>query len=183
MSNPLKVIKVDARTRLELLGKAHAETLFRLVDENREFLGRWMAFVPFVLNEMSIRMYIAGVIQRRRQQEEWAYVIVRDGEMAGRVGLHRIDLMNGTAELGYWLAGKWEGQGLAGAACRALMDRAFAEGGLHRLEIRCGEGNMRSRALAERLGFREEGLLREAERLNGSWHDLVVYGRCVDDPA
>jgi ribosomal-protein-serine acetyltransferase len=47
---------------------------------------------------------------------------------------------------------------------------------LHRVEIRCGVGNTRSRKIPERLGFAFEGTLREAIWVNGRFHDLAVYG-------
>lgn len=61
------------------------------------------------------------------------------------------------------------------AAVRALVSYAFDEGGLHRAEIRMTPENSRSRALAERLGFRQEGVLRQAERFGDQHRDLVVY--------
>ena len=56
------------------------------------------------------------------------------------------------------------------------MDHAFGELGLHRVEIKAAEGNRRSRAIPERLGFEQEGILREAECVDDRYMDLVVYG-------
>ena len=47
--------------------------------------------------------------------------------------------------------------------------------GLHRVEIRCGTGNLRSCAIPRRLGFTSEGVAREAEWVNDSWVDLFVW--------
>jgi ribosomal-protein-serine acetyltransferase len=59
---------------------------------------------------------------------------------------------------------------------RVLVDHAFGELELHRVEIQAAEGNRRSRAIPERLGFRQEGILREAECVGGRYLDVVVYG-------
>ena len=62
------------------------------------------------------------------------------------------------------------------AVVSALLDHAFYEWELHRVEIHCAPENARSRAIPERLGFREEARLREAELVGGSYLDSVVYG-------
>ena len=57
----------------------------------------------------------------------------------------------------------------------AMLDHAFGPWGLARVEIRAGVANRRSRAIPERLGFREEGVLRAAERIGTRVIDHVVY--------
>jgi ribosomal-protein-serine acetyltransferase len=52
----------------------------------------------------------------------------------------------------------------------------FESMGLHRITIRAAPGNTRSRAIPERLGFVQEGVLREAGRVGEGYTDLVVYG-------
>ena len=55
---------------------------------------------------------------------------------------------------------------------RALVDHAFGELELHRVEIQAAGANRRSRAIPERLGFQQEGILREAECVGGRYLDL-----------
>jgi ribosomal-protein-serine acetyltransferase len=57
----------------------------------------------------------------------------------------------------------------------ALLDHAFERWGLGRVEIRAGVLNARSRAIPQRLGFREEGVLRSAERIGTRVIDHAVY--------
>jgi ribosomal-protein-serine acetyltransferase len=61
------------------------------------------------------------------------------------------------------------------AAVRALIGHAFGVWGLHRIEIAAAVENARSRAIPERLGFREEGVRRDGERHGERYLDLVVY--------
>ena len=59
---------------------------------------------------------------------------------------------------------------------QALLDYIFNYLKLHRVEIRCGIENDKSRAIPKRLGFKEEGIIRDGEYLYNHYHDLVVYG-------
>lgn len=60
-------------------------------------------------------------------------------------------------------------------AVRAVVEHAVSVCKLNRIEIRAAADNERSRAIAERLGFREEGTLRQAERVGETYLDIVVY--------
>jgi ribosomal-protein-serine acetyltransferase len=83
--------------------------------------------------------------------------------------------------IGYWLAAPWQGKGIMTTACAALIDHAFKELKLHRVEIRCATGNARSRAIPERLGFVKEGVIRQGEWVNDRFLDLAVYGMLATD--
>jgi ribosomal-protein-serine acetyltransferase len=86
-----------------------------------------------------------------------------------------IDAANLSAGIGYWLAESAEGRGLMSAAVAALLRHGFRDLKLNRIEIRAGVRNRRSRAIPERLGFRHEGTLRQAERLPERLVDHAVY--------
>jgi ribosomal-protein-serine acetyltransferase len=61
-------------------------------------------------------------------------------------------------------------------SCKAFIDYALGELNLNRVEIRCAEGNLKSRAIPKRLGFAKEGIIREAEWLYDHYVNHVVYG-------
>lgn len=71
--------------------------------------------------------------------------------------------------------------GIVTAACRVVIDEGFHNFGLHRIEIRCAVENRRSAAVPRRLGFVEEGVLREAEWLYDHWVDLRVFSMLAHD--
>ncbi len=104
-----------------------------------------------------------------------------EGKICGAISLHRIDQRHRSSSIGYWLTQEVEGQGVMTRACAALIDAAFGSYGLHRLEIRCATGNLRSKAIPRRLGFTEEGLLRHAEWLHDRWVDLRVFSMLADE--
>jgi ribosomal-protein-serine acetyltransferase len=81
-----------------------------------------------------------------------------------------------SAEVGYWLDADFEGRGLVSRAVTAVLDHAFGPLGLHRVGLQTTVDNVRSRRLAQRLGFTQEGILREAAAFPDERRDLVVYG-------
>ena len=81
----------------------------------------------------------------------------------------------GTCEIGCWLEPAAEGRGLITAACRMLLTYAFDERQLHRAEWRCRADNVRSSAVAERLGMTLEGVLREAWKVGDTFYDKQVW--------
>jgi ribosomal-protein-serine acetyltransferase len=66
-------------------------------------------------------------------------------------------------------------------AVGALLDHAFGVWDLHRVVIEVVVDNARSRAIPERLGFREEALLREAKLIRGRFEDAVLYAMLASE--
>jgi ribosomal-protein-serine acetyltransferase len=93
----------------------------------------------------------------------------------GACGYARMSWEKRMAEIGYWLDKDMQGKGIITRATRALVTCAFQEYGLNKVEIHAAVGNKRSRAVPERLGFTQEGILRQAQWLNGRAHDMVIY--------
>jgi ribosomal-protein-serine acetyltransferase len=161
--------------RLHLLSLRDAEELFALTDENRDRLRPWFPWVDATPALKQTREFIHAAADERERGAGLQCGIREHGALAGVIGLHRCDSVRRCAELGYWLGAAYEGRGLVSRAAAALCDHAFDKLGLHRLEIRCAPKNERSCAVAARLGFVEDGTLREAEVVNGEWRDNVVY--------
>jgi ribosomal-protein-serine acetyltransferase len=160
---------------LRQLDDVDAEELFLLIDANRAHLASWM---PFVGQTRTPADSLAFIRAARRQAEENRGVqlaIVYDGRIIGVAGFHGIDWVRRSTSIGYWLAQSHQGAGTMTAAVRAMLDHAFGAWGLARVEIRAGVANLRSRAIPERLGFNEEGVLRGAERIGTRVIDHVVY--------
>ena len=105
-----------------------------------------------------------------------------DGELVGSVELS-IDPGTGVGELGCWIDAAAEGRGVVRAACDAVLDHAFGPARLTRVEARIATGNLRSRRLAERLGFVLEGTLRGAHVVGDARYDVAVYGLLAEDRA
>jgi RimJ/RimL family protein N-acetyltransferase len=134
----------------------------------------------------------AAVVERirsvERQRERgtaihWAIVGVDDSDVLGEVSLSGIDRRQGRASVGYWLTASARGRGVATRAVGLAARCAFTDLGLARLELTCGPDNAASQAVAERSGFRREGLLRSHLAFQGGRRDSLVYGLLPEDLA
>jgi ribosomal-protein-serine acetyltransferase len=166
---------------LRLLEERDAAALFGLIDANRTRLRQWL---PWVDNEQSpetTRRFLRSAQRQLEDNRGGQYAIAAHGQLAGVVGQHPIDWANRACNVGYWLGAAYEGRGLMTRACRVLVTYAFSEQGLRRVEIRAAPTNRRSRAIPERLGFRQEGVLRDADWLYDHYVDLVVYAMLADE--
>ncbi len=99
------------------------------------------------------------------------------GEFAAQIYIGPVNWDTPEFEIGYIADQEHEGQGYVSEAARAVVGMLFEALGAHRLRIECDENNMRSRKLAERLGFTQEGLIRETKRRpDGSYSGDIIYG-------
>jgi ribosomal-protein-serine acetyltransferase len=164
-----------AAAGLRLLRAVDAPELHALVEANREDLARWM---PWAADQdlAGTEQFIRDVTAQQQSNDGFQAAIAQDGPIIGVVGFHSVDWTNRHTSIGYWLAEDYRRRGIMTGAVRALVDHAFGVWNLHRIEIHCAPANHRSRAIPERLGFREEATLRETERVGGHYLDSVVYG-------
>jgi ribosomal-protein-serine acetyltransferase len=153
-----------------------AETVFAVVERNREHLRQWLPWVDHSHSSEDIRQFIVRVQTQFEAGQGPNAGIWVNGVFAGNLGCHPIDWANRSCSLGYWIDAAQQGKGVITRCCAAMLDHLFDDLRLHRVEIRCGTGNTRSCAIPERLGFTREGLLRQGEWVNDRWVDLVVWG-------
>lgn len=157
-----------------------AGELTEAIATNREHLARWLPWAESHGFEDSVEY-----LDRKRVQIEandgFEGAIVLDGRIVGGAGFHGVDWINRSTSIGYWLAADAVGRGLMTGAVRALVDHAFGTWELHRVIIEAVVDNARSRAIPERLGFREEALLREAKLIQGRYEDAAVYAMLASE--
>ncbi|WP_123535238.1 GNAT family N-acetyltransferase [Halosimplex salinum] len=104
-----------------------------------------------------------------------------DPDRLGFCALFRIEEASGRAEIGTWLAPDAEGEGYATDALSTLVDYAFEERRLHRLNAGRLASNDRSAALIDRLEFTEEGRRSDYYFVGGEYVDRVEYGLLADE--
>ncbi|MDQ1128044.1 GNAT family N-acetyltransferase [Microbacterium sp. SORGH_AS_0888] len=148
--------------------------MHRLTLKNLDRLREWE---PWAQGEQSLEAtasFTGMQLERFAAGTLLPTAIARDGVLIGSASL-RLDSYLGTAELGYWIDEEEQGKGVVFRACTALLDHA-REAGAARVEIRTAVANVRSRRLAERLGFIHEGTLRAALPIGETRLDVALYG-------
>lgn len=95
----------------------------------------------------------------------------------GHVMLHTVAWRHRRAEIGYWLVPAARGRGMGATAVSLLVEWAFAQLELERIEITTTPQNAAARALAESLGFTAEGVLRARNLERGKRVDVLLLAR------
>jgi ribosomal-protein-serine acetyltransferase len=153
-----------------------AGEMFALIDSNRHYLRRWLPFVDLTQEENDSVLFLSAVAAEDQMEKNPVYIIRFHGELAGLVGFKDTDQDNLRTEIGYWLAERFQHRGIMTSSVRTLINFAFEELRLNRIQIRCAVGNNASKQIPRRLGFRLEGVERDGELLSdGVFTDLEVY--------
>ncbi|HTT51913.1 MAG TPA: GNAT family protein [Streptosporangiaceae bacterium] len=155
-----------------------APALTRLVRANREFLAPWDPVRGAdYFTEAGQRADILGSLTQYAQGVRVPHLILREsGGIAGRITLNTV--VRGafqSASVGYWVGAADNGRGLATAAVRVMIQLAFHDLGLHRLEAGTLVHNVRSQRVLEHNGFVRFGLAPEYLNIAGRWQDHVLY--------
>jgi ribosomal-protein-serine acetyltransferase len=172
---------LGGRLELRPLELHHAEPLFAVVEANRAYLRQWLGWVDGTGDLSDIEAYIRRSLHQQGSNDGIQAGIWYADELIGVIGQNFIDWHDRKTELGYWLSAGFQGKGMMTRACHAFVDYSLRELRLNRVEILCAAGNLRSRAIPERLGFTQEGTLRQAQWLHDRYVDLVVYAILAEE--
>lgn len=154
---------------------------FEAVIRNRDHLQTFMHWMPPNYSLESAQRFLTDSIAARRDRKNLGLGIFRGDDLLGSIGFVTFHWVSRKTEIGYWIDKAYEGKGIITKATRRLIEYAFDELDMNRVEIHCSSENERSAAVPERLGFTKEGVLRQAEFRNGKLHDFNIYGLLAED--
>ncbi len=157
--------------------------LWLAVNGSRAYLQRWLPWVQFhtdptasvrfaeaCTNDWDVGRALRFVIRERTHRT-----------LTGVVGLESMVQMHRSCELGYWLRKESTKRGLMTEASKAIVDFAFQRLGAHRIRIAAATDNHASLHVIRRIGFRFEGIARQAEWCDGRWLDHATFGLIATD--
>jgi ribosomal-protein-alanine N-acetyltransferase len=171
---------------LQPLRRADVRDWVRVRTANEAWLSPWepSAALPWPDRHTpaAYRAMRRAAGRRARAGTSMPFAVHVDGRLAGQVTVDNV--VRGalrSGHLGYWVDSAVAGRGVASLAVALVCDHAFGPGGLHRLQADIRPENRPSRRLVERLGFRQEGLLRSYLDIDGAWRDHLVYALLAED--
>jgi RimJ/RimL family protein N-acetyltransferase len=162
-----------------------AEALREAVEESREHIRAWLPFADAHQTIEETRDWITHTIAQwlLRENMGTGVFLREDGAFLGGLGLHIRSWDIGFFEIGYWLRASAEGHGYMREAASLLIEFAARDLLASRLEIRCDARNARSAAVAESLGFKREGRIRNGLHApTGGMRDTLIFGLIPGDP-
>ena len=171
--NGKRTLKVDDKILLKEIGFEDVEAIYNTIDHDRVYLGEWLPFVEFTTEISYTHRFVENYINS--YQTDVTFAIYYQDHFAGIIGLKDTDPDNEKTEIGYWLSESYQHKGIMTLSGKALINYVFDEMNLNRIQLKAATGNIKSRNVAWRLGFREEGTERESELHQRGFVDLVVY--------
>jgi ribosomal-protein-serine acetyltransferase len=174
--------KIDRQIELRLMERHHATEFFQLVDANREHWRKWHPWLPDTLRSAAdAEKFIAAWLLNFAGNKGFCAGVWSRERLCGMIHHVNPDWANRSVFLSYWLDEAHQGMGIMTVSCSAVVSHAFDIWKMNRVAIQCAVENARSRAIPGRLGFKLEGIVREAEWLYDRFVDHALYSLLKSD--
>ncbi len=169
-------LKVDEQISLALVHPSFAPRYVQLAKDNYEQLAKWLVWPPHCKTEQDFQGFISRSLHDYADGKSMVCGIIFNGELVGNVSFNNINRSLKKVEIGYWLAKDFNGKGIITRVCEKLIEYAFEQLDIDKIEICAATENTASRAVCLRLGMTLEGVITHAENINGRIVSHAVYG-------
>ncbi|PSN08375.1 50S ribosomal protein L7/L12-serine acetyltransferase [Siccibacter turicensis] len=175
-----ETLVVDEEIVLRSVHERYEASLYALVVANRAYLQQAMNWPQYVTGPEETRKTLHGNYLLHHRGYAKMFLIFHDETLCGVVSFNQVEPLNKTAYNGYWLEEGAQGRGIISRSIQAIMRHYADKGEVRRFVIKCIVTNEASNRVAQRNGFSLEGCLKQAEYLNGDYHDQNIYGRIIE---
>jgi ribosomal-protein-serine acetyltransferase len=169
-------VEVEEGLELALVEPRFAPLYLDIVSRQRDYLGEWLAWPSHAENEEFFLNFIKRSLHDYADGKSLVCAMFYQNELVGNISFNSINHELQTVEIGYWLSCNYQGKGIVTRSVSKLIEIAFTELNMQKVQISVAVNNRASRGVCERLGFKQEGILTRAENLNGKVVDHAVYG-------
>jgi len=177
------MIKFQIADEIELRPfiEENAHEIFAAVKANYTHLHPFLHWVTEDYSLESASGFINQTQKAFAENTSQTFGIFCREKIVGVIGFVNFNWSSKSAEIGYWISQKYEGQGIITKSCETLIKYAFDELKMNRIEIRCATENIKSRAIPERLNFALEGVLRQSQWRHTRFYDMAIYGLLAEE--
>lgn len=172
---------INPMLELRVFEPADADTLLELIRQNRSHLDAWLRWSGRIHSKEDVLALIERFAAKTAIGDGFHAGLWYQGHLVGGIVCHYINRESNKTEIGYWLGADYTGKGLVTQACRVVLRYLFEQEKMHRVELQCVVDNLPSRAVAERLGFKFEGIKRESEWISTAYRDHALYALLADE--
>ncbi len=167
-------MKVNTDIVLKPLLSGDAKNILLLVNESRKNLQQYLYWVAKVVDEKTAQQYILERVDSHLPQAEW-FKIIFHGQIVGVFGIKQISEKTKIAEVGYWLAIKFHGNGIIQNIIKFIGQYLSHNKKARVLEFRCLENNFASINVAKKSGAQYLKKIQNYYTINNANQDLYIY--------
>jgi RimJ/RimL family protein N-acetyltransferase len=153
--------------------------LMEAVSASLSDLQRWLPWAHAGYSRTDAIAFVRESMSAWREGRAYDFTVRSTQDPDRHLGNVSVWATNRTGlvgEIGYWVRSDELGKGIATQAAARVTQLGFEELGMHRLTLRIAVGNTSSERVAEKLGYAQEGLLRQEVRVGGVWLDHTAWG-------
>lgn len=175
-------LHIDNQIWIELVHYNNVKELYNLIDRNREFLSETIDWIDNTHSEEElITSYLVPGLERYIKSNGFQAAVYYGQELVGTIGLSHIDWTTKTTSLGFFLSAEHQGKGIITRCAKEIINYCFDYLFIERIEMQCDVDNSKSAAIANRLGFVREGIIRSSLVSKGKRKDMYMYGLIKSD--
>ena len=169
-------VVVDSEITLHLVHEKFVSKYVELTTDSHAYISQWMAWPLFCKTEDDFKKFVRESLHKYADGSSMNCTIEYKGDIVGNCGFNTINHNLKVVEIGYWLGEQYQGNGVITRACQYLVDYAFMQLSMDKIQIAAAEENIASRAVCERLGMTLEGVITNREKIGERILNHAIYG-------
>ncbi|WP_152655648.1 GNAT family N-acetyltransferase [Oceanobacillus sp. CFH 90083] len=168
------------RLVLRKIQTSDAAALFNIWSDPA--VAAFMNISAFTSESQAVEMIdLLNELAETKQAIRYSVFDLHSKEIIGSCGFNAINAENARVEIGYDIAKAHWGNGYAPESVQALIDEAFINLGINRIEAKVEPANINSVKVLQKLRFTFEGTLRQYEKVKGNFVDIHMYSLLKND--
>lgn len=169
-------LNIGSDLQLAIVQPSFAQRYLDIVTAERAYLSKWLPWATHADNEAFFLAFIRKSLLGYAEGKSMTCAIIYQHTVVGNISFNSIDEELKKVEIGYWLSEQYQGLGIVTKAVSFLIEYAFSELNMEKVEICIATDNVSSRRVCERLNMTLEGVISNYENLNNDIISHAIYG-------